>query len=94
MLSTRQFSYNKDTRTFVAEASDLGSDPFQRIYEDAADEGVELVSHVTGKSAKFAVNSYERNDDHEFIAWNLVPTAETIRKNPRMRGVTMIIFND
>lgn len=99
IVNSNQFSYNKEKNSFVTEMSSLCSlvedvNPFVQIYPDAADEGFTMISERTGHEAKFAVNLYERDAEGEFVAWHLVPTAETVRKNPRLRGATVTIFND
>lgn len=93
-VSSRQFSYDKTQKSFVAEISSLGSNPFIQIYPDACDEGIVMESEKTGRSARFAVEDTLRSSEGEILYWKLVPTAETLRKNPRLAGHEITIFND
>ena len=96
-LST-QFDWDSAERSFSAEASMLtrgGRVPlFQRIYQDACDEGLEMVSAKTGSVAKFAVNETKYDGEGDLLYWKLVPTVETKRKMPELDGVTVTIYND
>ena len=96
-LST-QFDWDSAERSFSAEASMLtrgGRVPlFQRIYQDACDEGLELVSAKTGKIAKFVVEETKRDLEGDLQYWKLIPTADTKRTMPELSGVTIVIYND
>lgn len=99
IVNSNQFSYNKEKNSFVTEMSSLCRlaeevNIFNQIYPDAADQGFTMISERTGTEAKFVVKLYEHDSEGEFVAWHLVPTAETVRKNPRLRCSTVIIFND
>ena len=95
-LATK-FGYNKAKNMYVADASELtegGKRPlFGRVYDDACDEGFAMISE-TGREAKFAVDNEVRHADNDVTHWVLVPTADTIRKLPMLRGATVTIFND
>lgn len=98
MFNTKIFTYDVSKKCFVAEMSDLGRDyPFVQIYNDACDEGLELVSEITGNVSKWFVNSHEYtgiDDDRELVATVLKPTPESVRKYSALKECTMIIFND
>lgn len=93
--STRIFSWDKATRTMSVDISTLGPTPFGRAYDDAADEGFQLVSHLTGAVAMFAVTGhvYSKGPDRELLAWVLKPTAAALRAQPTLRGLTVKVFN-
>lgn len=96
-VSTSVFTYNKQHRSFVTEASNFsraGQEIFHRIYPDACDEGITLISHVTGLHADFYVHETGTDDEGDVTHWTLHPTPETVRKTPRLRGVYVRIFND
>lgn len=96
-ISTCKFTYNKQHRGFVAEASDLCpvSQPlFHRVFDDSCDDGITLISHITGLSADFYVDEIGKNADQDILYWLLKPTSTTVRKYPRLRGVYVRIFND
>lgn len=91
--STSKFSCSKDAKRFSAEISSLGRNVFGQIYTDACDQGIILVSEKTGAESKWAVEREVRlNDDLD--GWVLVPTAETLRKIPSLRGYEVHIWND
>ena len=92
MYSTRQFHVNRNGKLLTAEASDLRL-RFDQIYPDSCDQGITLVSHVTGSTSKWAVTHVEiRNEDLEY--WELQPTAESVRNTPALSGFKMRILND
>jgi hypothetical protein len=78
-LNTNQFDYNKSSRTFVAEASDLGFKPGMIPVE------ISLTSERTGKVAAFTLDFIEEDGSLKFEAWN--PTLKAI-------GVKILIIND
>jgi hypothetical protein len=93
-LSTDQFTYNKERREYVSEISDFGpSFRFDRIYDDAADRGFTLQSR-TGKVANFYVDDVKKDNDGDIMYWTLLPTDETVRRNPNLKGVKITIIND
>lgn len=97
MINTNRFSYNKETKTFVTEISNLGSTyVFDRIYSDAADEGLTLWSEKSGMEATYYLDhvNYSDDADHELVSWELKPTVETTRKHPQLRDTMVLIFND
>lgn len=95
--TTKLFSYDRRTGRLVTEASNLGSagqELFHRIYQDACDEGITLISHKTGREAKFYLDQVHKDHDGDIQVWILRPTTETVRANPGLRGVTVHILND
>lgn len=89
-----QFSYDRDTNTFTAWVAELGSYAFKRLYEDACDEGFEIVSCKSGSVSTFYVETEHRDDDNDVTHWTLKPTTETLRKHPLLKDTKVIVFND
>jgi PleD family two-component response regulator len=58
---------------FVAFASDLGRQPFGRVYDDACDEGLTLVSRYNGEELVLVVNHTEVDREGDLRYWDLVP---------------------
>ena len=59
---------------FVCEASDLtrgGSLSFGRLYDDACDVGLVLISHKTGLAHSFYLAATERDMDNDVRWWDL-----------------------
>jgi hypothetical protein len=96
MINANRFLYNKETKTFSADVSDIGTSVFEQIYSDAADEGLTLWSEKSGLEATYYLDhvNYSDDTDHELVSWELKPTTETIRKHPQLRDTMVLIFND
>lgn len=94
--STKLFDYHKESKTFLVDCSTLihaTSQPlFGRIYNDAADEGLILISHTTGAPLVFYVDEIVRNSDDDIAMWKLKMCPETQRANPSLE-VYITIFN-
>ena len=97
-ISTKRFSYQADTRTMVAEKSDLGGfNIFQKLFDDAVDAGFAMESHKTGNEIVFMFVDEKRDGtfDDEIQAWNFImvrPTAHGYVEHDM--GIKAIIFND
>jgi len=83
-VSTEHFTYEADRKMFIAEASDLPISGLGRVYEDAVDTGLVLVSSRTGKEITFVVADVETRCG-DIMAWSLTSTTG---------GFKMTIFND
>lgn len=70
-VSTDRFTYVAAERLLVAEASDLP--PFGRVYDDACDEGLTLVSADTGREVVFGVEQIDRDREGDLVSWTLLP---------------------
>lgn len=95
-FSTSSFSFDGKSKVFSAEISELMHGKVQflgQIYPDACDEGIFLVSHKTGETAVFYLNVIDVSEG-EYRAWELLPTTETLRKQPRLAGYKIVVFND
>ncbi len=81
-----RFSHDADEKYFTAEASDLEGGPSPTIT---------LVS-AGGNEATFARVGVERDGspDDEIVAWTYKPSAESVERNPRLKGYSLTIFND
>lgn len=97
-FSTCEFSYSRVTKTLCAELSTLARGKqipgMQPIYDDAADEGICLRSHVTGAIVRFYHSSTDDDSDGDVAGWRFLPIAEDVRKNPALKGLSMLIIND
>ena len=93
-ISTDRFTYNKDTKTFIAEASELPTPMLGQVWPDSLDQGFVLVSRATGHEATFTIWEEEKNSEGELEAYRLLPTPEAVKKNPGLKGVQVLVFND
>lgn len=84
-VSTRQFTWVKATRQFVAEISSTHG--FGRVYDDACDEGLTLVA-PSGRQVVCAVQTTHRDAEGDITDWILVPVS------PTNVPFTVTIFND
>jgi hypothetical protein len=73
-VSTRQLHYNPKSRRFLGDISDTHG--FGRVYNDACDEGLTLVSERTGTEVVFAVTKETRNSEGETLWWDLTPVSD------------------
>jgi hypothetical protein len=85
--STRQFLYQPAGNLLTAEMSSLNG--FGRVWDDACDEGLTLVSHRTGREVVYAVSGMERDRDGDIAAWTLRPASPRDAALP-----TVKIYND
>lgn len=84
-VSTRQFHWERQTHEFVGEISSTHG--LGRVYNDACDEGLTLVSEWTGREMVFAVDHTERDAEGDVRWWLLKPVDRSI-------WATVRLFND
>jgi hypothetical protein len=69
-VSTRQFDYDHLKHEFSGDMSSTHG--FGRVYDDATDEGLTLVSARTGARVAFVVTAEERDAEGDVLCWKLV----------------------
>ena len=84
--STKAFDFISELNEFCAEISSLRSG-LGRVYDDACDEGLVLVSHVTNQERVFAVDEIETDREDEVVGWRL----KCVSHN---ENFTVFILND
>lgn len=104
--STRDFSYQADSKTLTIEESTLRQfrvvdedgnlcSVFGRVYDDACDEGFVLVSHKTGKEVTFVVDKIDYDASGEDIGgWNLVPINRKTGRIDTSLDLKVLVIND
>jgi len=90
ILSYDRFSLKNGV--FAAEASDLGDFRPEQIYPDACDVGFKMLGK-TGEYATFYLAD-TRQSEGDILYWTFLPTTETVRKIPALKGYRVEIFND
>jgi len=95
-VSLNKFTHNKETRSFVTDASDLGNfNIFQRIYDDAADVGFMVCNPNTNVTILVTLfqelADYENN---EVCGWEFTPFENDVKANPKLRGYSFRVIND
>ena len=97
IISTDQLYYSKESKRFSCDASnlcDIGTSLFHRIYPDACDLGLTIISARTGVPVDYYVDEYKQDSDGDIWGWELKPTPESIRKVPSAYQTSLLIFND
>ena len=91
---SRMFDFDKRTKTFSAETSDLGNRHLQMLYDDAADVGFGMTSTRTGNQITFGLLDVKKDAEGDITSWTYAPTADSIRKVPECLRMKAEIFND
>jgi hypothetical protein len=79
-VNTKRLFYDKKTKTFLADASDLQGVQLKPVYSDAADVGFTLVSQRTRAQVPVVWNGDMRDTDGELIYSDFIPAAPKHRK--------------
>lgn len=91
-ISTDRFTYCDGV--FVTEASGLGDFLLGRVYDDACDVGLTLVSHRTGAKVVYALHGEKRNSEGELLYTDFLPVRESLRNNQAAAHTRVRIYND
>lgn len=92
-----RFYYSPDDKQFSAESSDfcrMNSQLFHRLYQDACDEGITIISTKSYSEVDYYIDEEHKNGEGELLSWLLKPTPEALRKTPLASGTSVLIFND
>jgi hypothetical protein len=93
--SSEGISHSAAAGLLIAEASDLQLRSLERLYDDACDVGLALRNPRTGNVTRWALHNEVRDPrENELLGWMLVPTPETVRKQPELQGYQLNIVND
>jgi hypothetical protein len=94
-VNNKGISHSAQKKLLLAEISDLGNVSFQRLYDDACDVGFALRNPKTGNVTRWAVAEEIRDQrENEVLGWMLVPTPETLHRQPELAGYTFNLIND
>jgi hypothetical protein len=90
LVPATALTWDPSERRYRGEISSIGG--FSRVWDDACDEGLTLVSRHDGSELVFVVSHVEISPDLELTWWDLVPlTTVTHGKTP---AFTVRIYND
>jgi len=94
--SSEGVSHSAANTLLVCEASDLGRGfRLEQLYDDACDVGMALVNPRTGNVTRWALKEEIRDPrENELLGWMMIPTPETVRKQPELRDYQLNILND
>jgi len=94
-VNSSLFNHFPKTKRLVSEISDICIKRFDRLYDDAADVGFALRNEKTGNVTRWSLSNEVRDPvENELIAWNFVPTPESVHAQPVLNGYTMTLLND
>lgn len=89
---SKRFTYNPKSKTFSAEASEIGSGFLKQIWGDSADRGFGIKSKKTGNVAIFTLTDEHKNRDQEITHWEF--SVYNPKRDPKLSGLKAIIWND
>ncbi len=78
----------------LVEASTIGFQRCERLYDDACDEGVVLVSPRTANLVRWFHTDTVRDADQDVVEWVFKPCSESVAKTPNVADLTLRIIND
>lgn len=88
--STRSITFDREANLLVSEISTLGVGvTFERVWDDACDEGLTLISHRTNREVVYAVDRIEADREGDILYWDLIPARLDEQFLPTLR-----LFND
>lgn len=88
------FHYDPVAKLLSADASDLGPNCLIQPFNDSIDVGIAVVSHITGLEATFVENACKLDGEGDVEYWDFIPTDESLRRNKRLAGMTIRVYND
>jgi hypothetical protein len=92
--NTKLFSKNMKDKMLIAEASDLRLNCFERLYDDACDEGMALRNPKTGNVTRWYRAEERLDNEGDLQVTILKATSETTRRQPNTVGWEIHILND
>lgn len=85
-VSTRKFFFRRDNNSLTANISDLGPDfAFNR---NCCEVSFTLISHKTGRSARYVLTRVLRDGEGEIFGWKFTSN------DPHANRVDVSIYND
>ncbi len=88
-ISSSSFFYDKSTKTFSADASEL-KQFLSQLYDDACDAGFVMLSSRTGTRQPYYLDR-EIKQDNEVMGWELLPA---LPYKTGAEGTKVVVFND
>jgi len=92
-VRTEQFQWQPERKSFVAEASDFGK-CFGFSQVSGNEIGIFLISARTQKTAGFKLVEKKYDVEGDLKFWRFLPISEDIARHPKLKDVSVIIFND
>jgi len=92
--NTKLFAVDPVSKALTVDISELPNDVFVRIYPDACDVGIRVLSDKTGKVSEWVQSNEQRDNENELMFYEFVPTPKSLREFPKLAGWKIITFND
>lgn len=93
--SSEGISHSKKNTLLVAEASDIGFRGLEPLYDDACDVGFALRNPRSGNVTRWVLKEEIRDPrENELLGWMMIPTSESIRKQPELKDYQLNLIND
>lgn len=93
--SSEGISHSANKGILVCEASDIGLQRFEPLYDDACDVGLALINPRNGSVTRWYLSETMVHPiEGEVMGWLLKPTSESVRKQPELQGYEFRIIND
>lgn len=95
-ISSYAFDYDAKSKTFSAEISMIEANNlkvFGMLYDDAIDTGFVMMSAKTDRLAEFFMEETIKNVDGDITHWVFKPMQSSVRRNPKLAGVKVIVWN-
>ncbi len=90
-----QLSVNSNSKTLVAEHSDMGRMPlFSPLYDDACDVGIALHNTQTGVTTRWHLLEEKKDNEGDLQVTIFAPCHETLRMHRNLQGWTLHVLND
>ena len=94
-INVTNISISVARKLMVAEASDIGLQTFDQLYDDACDIGIALRNPDTRTVTRWYMAEGETvRRKGDIMCWHLYPTTETINRHPTLAGFKLTIYND
>ena len=91
-ISTKFFTYDKESKTFSTEASSLPRtfNFNSRVFDDACDSGFTMVSQKTGTEVTFTFEKDDRDEEGELMGiW-----FNSYSRDDSLKDIKVLIIND
>lgn len=92
--SSKKFHWNKGSKTFSAEASELGDGFDKQLWNDSADQGFGIKSEKTGDVVLFTLHKELRGPRPELELFGWEFHVVNSKNDPALRGLKAVIYND
>jgi hypothetical protein len=91
--SSDDFFWDKIGRLFKSDVSDTPA-VLRQLYNDSMDLGFAMHSVKTGNIVYFSLATAQRDREGDMEFWSFEPTPNSVKANPGLADIKVIVFND